>query len=88
VQKEADTRVPLMRVLSRRPLVVTGGADGFFEAARDLVRKQAKGELAPLKIVDAVEAAVNAVSFKAGMRREAELFGELAAGPQSKALQQ
>lgn len=86
-ERLADAGLDASRVISRRPLDVPGGADGFFGAARDMVRKQAKGEIAPLKIVDAVEAAVSASSFEEGLARESALFAELAAGPQARALQ-
>lgn len=86
-ERLADGGLDTSRVISRRPLKIQGGADAFFSAARDSVRKQAKGEIAPLKIVDAVEAAVSASSFDEGLARESMLFAELAAGPQARALQ-
>ncbi|MBA4062597.1 MAG: 3-hydroxyacyl-CoA dehydrogenase [Isosphaera sp.] len=53
--------------------------------ARDLVRKKARGMLAPMKAVDAVEAAAT-LPFDDGIRREAELFRECLLSPQSRAL--
>mmetsp|Transcript_43867 Transcript_43867/g.140918 ORF Transcript_43867/g.140918 Transcript_43867/m.140918 type:complete len:712 (-) Transcript_43867:283-2418(-) len=75
------------RVVSARPLEVEGGVEAFFGAAREGARKAAKGELAPLLIVDAVRAAAEAPSFEAGLSRESELFAQLAAGPEARALQ-
>ncbi len=62
-------------------------SDGFFEGAREAVRKKAKGEVAPLAIVDAVAAAAAAASFEEGLAAEATLLGGLMAGTQARALQ-
>jgi 3-hydroxyacyl-CoA dehydrogenase len=55
------------------------------EAARALVRKKRRGQMAPLKAIDAVEAAV-ALPFAEGIKREAEIFRECLFSTQSKAL--
>jgi 3-hydroxyacyl-CoA dehydrogenase len=57
----------------------------FFAAARKETRKRARGMGAPLKAVEAVEAAVE-LSFEEGCRREGELFRECLFGEESKAL--
>jgi 3-hydroxyacyl-CoA dehydrogenase len=54
-------------------------------AARDAVRKKARGLLAPGKALDAVEAATK-LSFDDGCQKEAELFQECLFSGQSKAL--
>ncbi len=54
-------------------------------AAREAARKRAPHLVAPLKAIDAVEAATQ-LPFDAGMRREAELFVECLYSEQSKAL--
>jgi 3-hydroxyacyl-CoA dehydrogenase len=54
-------------------------------AVREAVRKRARGMMAPLKAVDAVEAAVM-LPFAEGLKKEAELFEECLFSDQSKAL--
>lgn len=55
------------------------------EAARAMVRKKRRGHMAPLKAIDAVEAAVS-LPFEEGIKREAEIFRECLFSTQSKAL--
>ncbi len=55
------------------------------QAARDAVRKRARGLIAPGKALDAIEAAVT-LPFEDGIRREAELFRECLFSDQSKGL--
>ena len=55
------------------------------DAARALVRKKRRGQMAPLKAIDAVEAAVS-LPFSEGIKREAEIFRECLFSTQSKAL--
>ncbi len=57
----------------------------IFAAARAMTSKRARGMLAPLKNIDAVEAATQ-LPFDKGMEREAELFLECLMSAQSKAL--
>ena len=85
-----DKGVDPSRIVSLRPVPSPpGGASVFFPAAKEAVKAKARGEVAPLAIVDAVEAAVaNDGDFAAGMEAERELFMGLAIGEQSKALQQ
>jgi 3-hydroxyacyl-CoA dehydrogenase len=54
-------------------------------AAREQARKKSLGQIAPLKAIDAVEAATQ-LSFDEGCRRENELFNECLFSDQSKAL--
>jgi len=74
------------RVVANRKLE-DPGAD-FFTAAKQAVAAKAKGEVAPLKIVDMVAAAVSAPTFEDGLKAETTGFLELASGEQAKALQQ
>ena len=60
-------------------------AEGFFQFARNTIRAAAKNFPAPLKCVDAVAAAVS-LPFEEGMRLERELFLQLMASPESRAL--
>ena len=64
---------------------------GTFPNIYKSLQKSARGLQAPVNIVKAVEAAVSLGSgeaaFQQGLLREVELFGELAAGSQSRALQ-
>jgi 3-hydroxyacyl-CoA dehydrogenase len=58
---------------------------GTLQTVKDAVRKRSRGLLAPLKAVEAVEAAV-ALPFDDGLKKEAELFQECLFSDQSKAL--
>jgi 3-hydroxyacyl-CoA dehydrogenase len=57
----------------------------FFAEARKRVAARARGQIAPVKIVDALEAAATQ-PFADGMKKEREIAQELMAGTQSKAL--
>jgi 3-hydroxyacyl-CoA dehydrogenase len=57
----------------------------IFEAARAQARKTARGMMAPLAAIDAVEAATK-LTFEEGVAREAELFKQCLFSDQSKAL--
>src|SRR5438034_843591 len=52
---------------------------------REVVAKKARGLMAPMKAIDAIEAAVK-LPFGEGLRKEAELFKECLFSDQSKAL--
>ncbi|MGQ0662820.1 MAG: 3-hydroxyacyl-CoA dehydrogenase NAD-binding domain-containing protein [Pseudomonadota bacterium] len=54
-------------------------------AARRKDAAKARGQIAPSRALDAIEAAAR-LPFEAGLKRERELFAELHASPQSKAL--
>ncbi|MGZ5082729.1 MAG: 3-hydroxyacyl-CoA dehydrogenase NAD-binding domain-containing protein [Usitatibacter sp.] len=60
-------------------------ARAFFEAARKAVAAASKGLAAPLKCVDAIEAAAT-LPFDEGIRRERDIFTELIQTDESKAL--
>lgn len=57
----------------------------LYPAGRALAAKVRRGSIAPLKAVDAIEAAV-ALPFDEGCRRERELFAECVASDQARAL--
>jgi len=57
----------------------------LFVAGRDQARKTRRNMLAPLKVVDAIEAAVN-LPFDQGCQREREIFEECIESPQARAL--
>lgn len=57
----------------------------IFAMARQMAEKQAKGMLAPLKAIDAVEGATT-MPFDEGTAYEAKLFAECLASPQSNSL--
>jgi 3-hydroxyacyl-CoA dehydrogenase len=74
------------RLRAARALLPRGAdAETFFNAARARVARQARGQISPLKCVDAVEAAVR-LPFEEGTRIERAMFLELVASDQSKAL--
>lgn len=58
---------------------------GFFAGYRAQLAKRARGQIAPDRIVSAVEAAVTLPMDK-GLARERELFAELVASPESRAM--
>jgi 3-hydroxyacyl-CoA dehydrogenase len=68
-----------------RDLPVKQEDAGALQAVRDAVRKRGRGLLAPLKAVEAVEAAAT-LPFADGLKKEAELFQECLFSDQSKAL--
>lgn len=81
-QAIADTRpLPMVRDL---PCKHRNG-DAYFQFARNMVKGMAKNFPAPLKCVDAVEAATKQ-KFEDGMRIERELFTNLMFTPESRAL--
>ncbi|CAM3557064.1 3-hydroxyacyl-CoA dehydrogenase NAD-binding domain-containing protein [Polaromonas hydrogenivorans] len=81
-QAIADTRpLPLVRNL---PCKHRNG-DAYFQFARNMVKGMAKNFPAPLRCVDAVEAATQQ-KFDEGMRLERELFTNLMFTPESRAL--
>src|SRR5437867_5070584 len=57
----------------------------IFSAARELAQKKARGMTAPLKAIQAVEAATR-LPFEEGCKKEAELFRECLFSDQSRAL--
>jgi 3-hydroxyacyl-CoA dehydrogenase len=57
----------------------------IFAGARELARRLNRGRIAPLKAIDAIEAATR-LPFEAGCAKEAELFMECLFSEQSKAL--
>ncbi|WP_096697119.1 3-hydroxyacyl-CoA dehydrogenase NAD-binding domain-containing protein [Polaromonas sp. AER18D-145] len=81
-QSVSDTRpLPLVRNL---PCKHPGG-DAYFQFARNMVKGMAKNFPAPVKCVDAVEAATKK-KFDEGMLFEREIFINLMWTPESKAL--
>ena len=62
-----------------------GGHAGAFAAARELAAKVKRRQLAPLKAIEAIEAAAS-LPFADGCRRERELFFECVESEQAKAL--
>ncbi|MDB5930633.1 MAG: 3-hydroxyacyl-CoA dehydrogenase [Polaromonas sp.] len=81
-QTIADTRpLPLVRNL---PCKHPNG-DAYFQFARNMVKGMAKNFPAPLKCVDAVEAATKQ-KFDEGMRQERETFTNLMWTPECRAL--
>ncbi|HEX5226763.1 MAG TPA: 3-hydroxyacyl-CoA dehydrogenase NAD-binding domain-containing protein [Bryobacteraceae bacterium] len=57
----------------------------LFAAGRDQARKTRRNMIAPLKVVDAIEAAVN-LPYDEGCKKEAEIFAECIASDQARAL--
>ena len=82
-----DKPVDASRVLSNRRVAEPPGGDTiFFDTARALVCKAARGEEAPGIILDAVKVAYDSPSFDIGVNKEQDLFSHLIRGEQSEAL--
>jgi 3-hydroxyacyl-CoA dehydrogenase len=74
------------RLRAARALLPAGvDAETFFRESRARVARQARGQVSPLKCVEAVEAAVR-LPFEEGVKIERAMFLELVASEQSKAL--
>jgi len=73
--------------LRDQPALLSAGQDSnaFFEAAREQVSKRARGLPAPMRCIEAVEAAVK-LPFQQGLALERQLFVELIQSTESKAL--
>lgn len=63
------------------------GLEACFASATERVRKAARGAEAPMVALEALRAATESGSFELGLRREADLFLQLAMGEQAAALQ-
>ncbi len=84
-QKVVDEKMPLRRICEMDDKVAAfRGNAAFFEAAREGLKVKARGYLAPFKIVDCIEAAVN-LPFDEGLAIERELFLECRNSTQSQA---
>ena len=82
-EKIAAEKRPL-RILRELPAKLEG-SEKFFADARRRVAREYRGYPAPVKCVDAVEAAVK-LPFEEGVKVERRCFEELMAGTESKAL--
>jgi len=78
-----ESNAPIRRT---RDLDVEAVDDGFFETMRAELTKRAKGQIAPLQMLESVRGAVS-LPFDEGLANERALFWELMQGPQSRALQ-
>ncbi len=59
---------------------------GLFDELRKAAEKKARGQLSPVVCIDAIEAAVTAKDFDAGLKQERKLFDKLMASDQREAL--
>ncbi|WP_144821216.1 3-hydroxyacyl-CoA dehydrogenase NAD-binding domain-containing protein [Marinobacter piscensis] len=80
-QKVADEDKPVRRVRDLTDKVDADKGSDVFEQFRTALQKKARGQFAPFKCVDAVEAAFT-LPFADGMKRERELFMECMDSPQ------
>lgn len=62
------------------------GDKGLFDGLRAAAKAKARGQLSPMVCIDAIEAAVTARSFDAGLAAERKLFDKLMASDQREAL--
>jgi 3-hydroxyacyl-CoA dehydrogenase len=84
VRRVADSDDALRRT-HEMEVVSDGPVDEVIAGARDVVAKKARGMIAPLRCIDAIEAAVR-LPFAEGVQRERQLFRDLLASDQSRAL--
>jgi len=82
-EKAVADKLPLKRVRDLK--VKAPGADAFLQFARNTVGAMSKNFPAPLKCVEAVAASVSK-PFDEGLKTERELFMQLMATPESRAL--
>ena len=82
-EKAVADKLPLKRVRDLK--VKAPGADAFLQFARNTVGAMSKNFPAPLKCVEAVAASVS-MPFDQGLKTERELFMQLMATPESRAL--
>ncbi|MBC7992303.1 MAG: enoyl-CoA hydratase/isomerase family protein [Rhizobacter sp.] len=82
-EKAVADKLPLKRVRDLK--VKAPGADAFLQFARNTVGAMSKNFPAPLKCVEAVAASVS-LPFDQGLKAERELFMQLMATPESRAL--
>ncbi len=80
-----DEKAPPRR-LSMTTIEPDGNETALFAEWREKVAKSARGVKAPLRAIDAVEAAFT-LPFAEGVKRERAIFAECSSDPQSKALQ-
>lgn len=83
--KGVEDRAPVRTRERNEKLGTPDGNAAFYAAGRALAAKVRRGALAPLKAVEAIEAAV-ALPFAEGCKRERELFAECVASDQARAL--
>jgi 3-hydroxyacyl-CoA dehydrogenase len=85
--RDAATRgITLPKTRDRRDRLGTSEQNGaIFDAGRALAKSTRRNMLAPMKVVDAIEAAAT-LPFLEGVRRERELFSECLRSDQCKAL--
>jgi 3-hydroxyacyl-CoA dehydrogenase len=75
--KVVDQGLPVRRVSELNEKLDAERGSAIFDQSREALKKKARGLLAPINCVAAIEAAYTADSFAAGMKRERELFAEL-----------
>ncbi|MCO6188318.1 3-hydroxyacyl-CoA dehydrogenase NAD-binding domain-containing protein [Rhizobium sp. L1K21] len=81
-----DQNLPVRRLSKMDEKVQAHKGDtAFFDAIRADVKKKARGQIAPVRAIDALENAAN-MPFDEGMTAEREIFMELMNSDQSKAL--
>jgi 3-hydroxyacyl-CoA dehydrogenase len=80
----ASARIPKTRERSDRLGTAEENAP-LFSSARELASRSRRRQIAPLKVVDAIEAAAT-LPFEQGCAREREIFFECVASEQAKAL--
>ncbi|NBT72108.1 MAG: 3-hydroxyacyl-CoA dehydrogenase, partial [Betaproteobacteria bacterium] len=80
---EGDPLAPAVALAEK--VVADPQAEGYLQFARNTVKAMSKGYPAPMNCLEAVAASVN-LPFEQGLRRERDLFMELMASDESRAL--
>lgn len=70
---------------SERPLQLAAGQESIFDEWRASVQRKARGQIAPLKAIDAIEQGLKQ-GFAAGLKTERDIFTECKASSQSTAM--
>ncbi len=85
-RETADSGAPLRKTRELSDKLGSEFVDAsIFSAGRDQARKTRRNMIAPLKVVDAIEAAVN-LPFEEGCQKEREIFEECIGTDQARAL--
>lgn len=77
----AEQNAPVRRVRDQEDRMAADRGSDVFDRVRAGLEKKARGQFAPFRCVDAVEAAVT-LPFDEGLKRERELFGQCMESPQ------
>jgi 3-hydroxyacyl-CoA dehydrogenase len=85
VREKAAAGAPLLKTRERSDKIATGNFAAALDNGRELARKTRRNQTAPLRALDALEAAVS-LPFEQGWKREREIMKECLASDQAGAM--